>query len=176
MSGKFYNFPVCFREAAFVCFMSSDSHRVRRGHCWDIISCSLPTSHEPSRGAGEWRKLFVKFSEYFPRLLFSEKCWPLVSRSRGWSWLSVRSLYPGRLIMTGLRGCHLRLTIITPKLEHGRPPAGLARASQTQFWENNFWSQCISCESLEYLNSPLGQVRQDPALVSIWDSFTWRVE
>ena len=65
MSGKFYNFPVCFREAAFVCFMSSDSHWVRVRSLLRLRHHQLLTSHEPSRGAGEWRKLFVKFSEYF---------------------------------------------------------------------------------------------------------------
>ena len=45
-------------------------------------SSELLTRHEPSRGAGQRRRLFVKFSEYFlPPLLFSEKCWPLVSQA-----------------------------------------------------------------------------------------------
>ena len=69
-------FPVCFRAAAIVCFMSSESEITAE------TSSELLTRHEPSRGAGRRRRLFVKFSEYFlPPLLFSEKCWPLVSRA-----------------------------------------------------------------------------------------------
>ena len=140
-------FPVCFRAAAIVCFMSSESEITAE------TSSELLTRHEPSRGAGRRRRLFVKFSEYFlPPLLFSEKCWPLVSQA-GLGWLSVKSLYPGRLIMTGLRGCLSSYIIITPKLDTG----WLELERQTQFWENNLGSQCISCESLEYLNTPLGK-------------------
>ena len=66
-------------------------------------SRSLLTRHEPSRGAGRRRRLFVKFSEYFlPPLLFSEKCWPLVSRARlgcaGYLWnLSIQQTDNDRL-------------------------------------------------------------------------------
>ena len=153
MLGPSVIFPVCFRAAAaIVCFMSSESQGVRsqqRHH----QSCSLATSHCGVPGREEtFCQVFRIFS---PRLFcFLRSVGRLLV---GLGWLSVKSLYPGRLIMTGLRGCLSSYIIISPKLEH-RGQSGLSGAEerQTQFWENNCGSQCISCESLEYLNTPLG--------------------
>ena len=78
----FHNFPVCFRAAAIVCFMFYV--------IWESVSeitaetsSELLTRHEPLRGAGERGNFLSSFQNIFsPPLLFSEKCWPLVSRAR----------------------------------------------------------------------------------------------
>ena len=129
-------FPVCFRAAAIVCFMSSESQWVRsqqRHH----QSCSLATSH---RGVPGREETFCQVFRIFSPRLF---CF-LRSVGRllvGLGWLSVKSLYPGRLIMTGLRGCLSSYIIITPKLEHrGQSRLSGAGERQTQFWENIIWA------------------------------------
>ena len=148
---QFFRFVLEQQQMCVLCHL-----RVRE---WDHSRDTIRAAHSPRAIAGcrgERRNFLSSFQNIFsPPLLFSEKCWPLVSRAR--LWLSVKSLYPGRLIMTGLRGCLSSYIIITPKLEH-RGQSGLSGAGerQTQFWENNLGSQCISCESLEYLNTPLG--------------------